>query len=117
MPSNQRQIVDQAKFTYSPLAKFTYSPEVSTEPATEPTKHKKSKLTLPQWFLNKITANEKDTNDEIFWNYFKYQNLSKDLIRATRKKEQLVMLMLMMGWLILETLLSKNKFLKMKIQT
>ena len=43
MPSNQRQIVDQAKFTYSPLAKFTYSPEVSTEPATEPTKHKKPK--------------------------------------------------------------------------
>ena len=55
---------------------------------------------MPQWFLNKITANEKDTNDEISWNYFKYQNLSKDLIRATRKKEQLVMLMLMMGSLI-----------------
>ena len=36
-----------------------------------------------------MIAEEKDTNDEIFWNYFKYQNpsiLAKDLIRATQAK-------------------------------
>ena len=44
--------------------------------------------------MNEIIANEKDINDQIFWNYFKYQNplfLAKDLIRATQaKNEQLV---------------------------
>ena len=41
--------------------------------------------------MNEIIVDEKDINDEIFWNYFKYQNpsfLAKDLIRA--KNEQLV---------------------------
>ena len=39
----------------------------------------------------KIIADEKDINDEIFWYYFKYQNLSflaKDLIRATQAKHE-----------------------------
>ena len=39
--------------------------------------------------MNEIIANEKDMNDEIFWNYFKYQNLSflaKDLFRTTLAK-------------------------------
>ena len=44
--------------------------------------------------MNEIIADGKDINDEIFWNYFKYQNpsfLPKDLIRATQaKNEQLV---------------------------
>ena len=44
--------------------------------------------------MNEIIANEKDINDEIFWNYFKYQNpsfLAKNLIRAKQaKNEQLV---------------------------
>ena len=44
--------------------------------------------------MNEIIANEKDINDEIFWNYFKYQNpsfLEKDLIKAMQaKNEQLV---------------------------
>ena len=44
------------------------------ELATEPTKRKKSKLKLQQKFMNKIIADEKDINDEVFWNYFKYQN-------------------------------------------
>ena len=39
-------------------------------------------------------ADEKDINDKIFWNYFKYKNPSfygKDLIRAKQdKNEQLV---------------------------
>ena len=41
--------------------------------------------------MNKIKANEKDMNDEIIWNYFKYQNpsfLAKDLIRANQVKNQ-----------------------------
>ena len=47
------------------------------EPATEPTiLTKKSKLKLLQEFINAIIANEKDIKDELFWNYFKYQNPS-----------------------------------------
>ena len=44
--------------------------------------------------MNQIIANEKDIIDEIFWNYFKYQNQSfsaKDLNKAMEaKNEQLV---------------------------
>ena len=44
--------------------------------------------------MDKIIADKKDISDEIFWNYFKYQNpsfLAKDLIRAKQEKnEQLV---------------------------
>ena len=62
--------------------------------ATEPAKRRKSKLKMQQEFMNKIIANEKDINIEIFCKYFKYQNLSflaKYLIRATQAKtEQLV---------------------------
>ena len=39
--------------------------------------------------MNEIIADEKDINDEIFWNYFKNQNpllLAKDLIRANLAK-------------------------------
>ena len=68
--------------------------EPATEPITEPTKHKKYKLKLQHKFMNEIIANEKDANDEIFWNTFKYQNpsfLAKNLIRATQaENEQLV---------------------------
>ena len=68
--------------------------ELTPELATEPTKHKKSKLKLQQELMDEIMADKKDKNDEIFWNYFKYQNptlLEKDLIRATQaKNEQLI---------------------------
>ena len=44
--------------------------------------------------MNEIIADEKNINDEIFYNYFKYQNpwfLAKDLIRAKQpKNDQLV---------------------------
>ena len=44
--------------------------------------------------MNEIIAHEKDVNDEIFWNYFQYQNpsfLARYLIRAMEAKhEQLV---------------------------
>ena len=42
-----------------------------------------------QEFINEIIADEKDINDKIYWNYFKYQNplfLVKDLIRAKHDK-------------------------------
>ena len=55
------------------------------EPTPEAAKQKKPKLQLQQEFMNKTIANKKDINDEIFWNYLKYQNptfLAKDLIRA-----------------------------------
>ena len=64
------------------------------EPATEPTKHKKSKLKLQQEFMNENIADKKDINGEIFWNNYKYQNpsfLAKDLIRSKlAKNKQLV---------------------------
>ena len=46
------------------------------KPAAEatPTKYKKSKLKLLQEFMNETIADEKDTNNEIFLDYFKYQN-------------------------------------------
>ena len=40
------------------------------------TKYKKSTLKSQQEFVNENIANEKDINNEIFWNYFKYQNSS-----------------------------------------
>ena len=41
--------------------------------------------------MDEIIADEKDINDDIFWNYFKYQNplfLAKDLIRATNAENK-----------------------------
>ena len=41
--------------------------------------------------MNETVANEKDINDEIFCNYFNYQNpsvLAKELIRATSAKNE-----------------------------
>ena len=70
--------------------------EVAAESEKGPTKHKKSKLKLQLEFINEIISNEKAINDddEIFRNYFTYQNpsfLGKDFIRSTQaKNEQLV---------------------------
>ena len=65
--------------------------EPTPELAPEPTKHNKSKLKLQQKFMNEIIADKKDINDEIFWNYFKYQNrsfLAKDLTKAEQSKNK-----------------------------
>ena len=46
---------------------------------------------MQQEFIKEIIANEKDINDEIFWDYFKYQNplfLAKGLIRAMQVKNK-----------------------------
>ena len=84
-------------------------PKISTEPtpklATEVTsiKDKKSKLKLQQEFMNEIIAGEKDINNEIFLNYFKCQNpwiLIKGLISAKQNKNEKLVIMLLMNWLI-----------------
>ena len=65
--------------------------ETTPEATTEPTKRKKLKLKLQQEFMNGIIAKEKDINDELLWNYFRYQNpsfLLKDLTRATQTKNE-----------------------------
>ena len=51
----------------------------------------KSTLKLQQEFMNEIIANENNMIEEIFGNYFKYQNpsfLAKNLIRATKAKNE-----------------------------
>ena len=66
-----------------------------------------------------MIAEEKDTNDEIFWNYFKYQNpsiLAKDLIRATQAKNQQLVNNVNDGLIDLKTAINSKKSLKMKIQ-
>ena len=66
-----------------------------------------------------MIAEEKDTNDEIFWNYFKYQNpsiLAKDLIRATQAKNQQLVNNVNDGLIDLRTAINSKKSLKMKIQ-
>ena len=49
---------------------------MTPELGTETTKNSNSKLKLQQESMNDITADKKDINDKIFWNYFKYQNPS-----------------------------------------
>ena len=48
--------------------------EPTPELATKPTKQKRSKLKFPEELMNEIIADKK--NDDIFWNYLKYQNPS-----------------------------------------
>ena len=64
--------------------------EVVTEPATKSSKRKKYELIRK--FMNKIIADKKDINDEIFQNYLQKSSfLAIDLIGATQgKNEQLV---------------------------
>ena len=63
--------------------------EPTPELSKQPTKHRKSKLKLKKESMNKIIADKKYVNVEIFWNYFKCQNpslLAKILIRANQVK-------------------------------
>ena len=46
---------------------------------------------MQQEFIKEVAANEKDINEEIYWDYFKYQNssfLAKDLMRAKQAKNE-----------------------------
>ena len=77
-------------------------------------------MKLQQEFMNEIIANEKDINDEIFWNSFKYQNpsfLTKDLIRAAQAKNEQLLNNVNNGLIDLRNAILEKKFLKMKIQT
>ena len=58
-------------------------------------------------------------NDEISWNYFKYQNsllLEKDVIRATQAKNEQLVNNVDDGLIDLRKAINKIEFLKMKIQ-
>ena len=58
-------------------------------------------------------------NDEISWNYFKYQNsllLEKDVIRATQAKNEQLVNNVNDGLIDLRKAINKIEFLKMKIQ-
>ena len=73
-------------FPIKNLCKFPTS-QSAAEPKMESTrtKYKKPKLRLQQECMNKIIADEKDINNEMFLNYFNPQNplfLVKDLISA-----------------------------------
>ena len=76
--------------TPEPAAEPT--PEVATEPTeATPTKHMKSRLKFHQEFMNEIIADQKDEKNEIFLDYFMYQNpllLVKDLIGAKQNKNE-----------------------------
>ena len=46
---------------------------------------------MEQEFIKEVAGNEKDINEEIYWDYFKYQNssfLAKDLMRAKQAKNE-----------------------------
>ena len=105
-----------------PMKKLDKIPtrEPTPEPATEPTKHKKSKLKLQREFMEEIMADKKDKNDEIFRNYFKYQNLSplgKGLIRATQAKNEQLINNVNSVLINLRNVIIRKKILRMKIQT
>ena len=66
-----------------------------------------------------IIADQKDINDEIFWNYFKYLNPSfciKDLIRAKQAKNERLVNNINDEMVDLRNTIIKKKFLKKKIQ-
>ena len=97
--STRENVLNSFKSRLFPIKKLGKIPtrelaEPAAEPAAEktPTKNKKSKSKLQQEFIKVIIANEKDIiANEIFWDYFKYQNpsfLAKDLIRATQAKNK-----------------------------
>ena len=67
--------------------------------------------------MNEIIANEKDINDGIFWDYFKYQNpsfLAKDLIRSMQAKNEKLVNNVNDRLMDLRTILLEKKFLKIK---
>ena len=46
---------------------------------------------MQQEFIKEVAGNEKDINEEIYWDYFKYENssfLAKDLMRAKQAKNE-----------------------------
>ena len=69
--------------------------------------------------MNEIIADKKDTNDEIFWNYFKYQKLlflAKDLIRAKQAKNEKLINNNNDGLIYFSIAIIRKKILKMKMK-
>ena len=83
--------------------------------APESTKHKKSKLKLQKEFINEIITDEKVINDQIFQNYFKYENqllLVKDLIRAKQDKNEKLVININDGLFDLKNAIIRRKILE-----
>ena len=71
----------------------------------------KSTLKLQQEFMNEIIANENNMIEEIFGNYFKYQNpsfLAKNLIRATKAKNEKLVIYLKDGLINIRNVIIKK---------
>ena len=66
----RRNVFNNFKSISFPIKNLDNIPtrELTPEQATESTKHKKSKLTSQQEYMNEIIANKKDINNKIFWN-------------------------------------------------
>ena len=83
------------------------------------TKYKKPKLRLQQECMNKIIADEKDINNEIFLNYFNPQNplfLVKDLISAKSDQNEKIVNSINDGLIHLRNDRNRKKSLKIKIR-
>ena len=85
MFSAREKIVNSFKSRLFPIKNLERIPlrQPAAESAAESTKHKKCKLKMEQEFINEIIAEERGIDNEIFLDYFKYQNpslLVKDLI-------------------------------------
>ena len=74
--SVREKVLNNIKSRLFPIKNLDKIPtrDPAPELAIEPTKHRNSKLKLQQEFINEVIAGEKDMNDEIFWNYFRYEN-------------------------------------------
>ena len=88
----REKVLNNFKNRLFPIRDLEPEPEPESEPKTEP-KHRKSSLKSSlkssiksrEEFLNEIVNKEKIINEEIFSNYFKYQNpssLAKDLFKT-----------------------------------
>ena len=74
--SAREKILNNLKNKLFPIKNLekTSTRELAPELAPGPTKHKLSNIKLQQEFMNEIIVDKKGINDEMFWNYFKYQN-------------------------------------------
>ena len=67
----QKKVLNNFKSRLFPIKNLDKIPtrELAPEQATQPTKHKKSKLKSQHKVMNEIIADEKGINDEMFYDY------------------------------------------------
>ena len=67
----QKKVLNNFKSRLFPIKNLDKIPtrELAPEQATQPTKHKKSKLKSQQKFMKEIIADEKGINDEMLCDY------------------------------------------------